>query len=393
MTKVSIIIPAYNQAQYLAQAIESALGQTHPDVEVVVIDDGSPDRTSEVCAPYRGRPNFKYVRQANAGLPGARNRGILESTGAYLCFLDADDAYQPEKVARQAALLDADPAVGWNYCDITLIDEHGRPAAEPFLVADAQRELSGDLFGSLLLSGYFPPHTVMVRRTVLDQVGPFEGSLGGHADYELWLRIAGAGFRAVFVPESLALYRVHSDSMSKDGQHMNATRLSALEMITRRYPERVAAGINQLQRGIHELYMVNRGLRGRQSQVPPASKPVDPREAELAILWRSKLEAGRALAALNQGPAGAKLMLEGIKAVETCGHPQILLEAITEIGAGLGPLDPGRARYLLGLALKLAESTQNIPGRDRAQRLLAALAEPMRAKAHSPAAPALAASR
>jgi glycosyltransferase involved in cell wall biosynthesis len=376
MTKVSIIIPAYNQAQYLPQTIESALDQTHADLEVVVIDDGSPDQTAEVCAQFRDRPNFKYVRQANAGLPGARNRGILESTGDYLCFLDADDAYRPEKIARQAALLDADPAVAWVYCDITMIDERGQPATNSFLVADSQRELSGDLFGSLLLSGYFPPHTVMIRRTVLDQTGPFDRELGGNADYELWLRVAGAGFRGIFIPEQLAIYRVHSNSMSKDGQHMEATRLAALGRITQRFPERVAAGVNQLQRGIHELFVANRWLRERPVEAPPPAIP--PREIELAILWRSKLEAGKALAALNQGAAGAKLMLEGIKAVESCGNPSILLEAITEISANLGRLDPGRARYLLGLAVKLAESMQRIPERDRANRLLAELAEPTR---------------
>ena len=209
MPRVSIIIPAYNQARFLAKAIESALGQTHSDLEVIVVDDGSPDNTAEVAARFDGSQNFKYVRQANTGAAGARNRGIRESTGDYLCFLDADDYYVPEKVARQAAQLDADPSLGWVYCDFTTVDQAGRPIDEQAPIAKHERQLDGDLFGSLMLSGYFPPHVVMIRRAVLDRVGLWEQEFGGHMDYELWLRVAGAGFNAGFIPEPLAVYRTH----------------------------------------------------------------------------------------------------------------------------------------------------------------------------------------
>src|ERR1051326_446413 len=124
MAKVSIIIPAYNQAQFLAAAIESALQQTHRDVEVVVIDDGSTDDTRQVAERFANR--IIYVYQENTGLPGARNRGIRESSGEYLCFLDSDDSYHSEKAQRQAELLDENPEIGFVYCDIITTDEAGQ---------------------------------------------------------------------------------------------------------------------------------------------------------------------------------------------------------------------------------------------------------------------------
>lgn len=261
MKTVSIIIPAYNQAQYLAQTIESALGQTYAAVEVVVVDDGSPDSTPEVAARFQGRPNFRYIRQENTGLGGARNRGIRESTGEYLCFLDADDYFHPEKVARQVALLEADASLGFSYCDIVTVDEKGRALENQFSVAQAGRELSGDIFPSLMLGGYFPPHTVMIRRMIVEALGGFDRELGGHADYDLWLRAAAAGHAAVFVAEPLAYYRTHGDSMSKDGLHMDRTKLETFRKLAEQYPEKLASALFKLQQVHGELFSANQWLR------------------------------------------------------------------------------------------------------------------------------------
>ena len=266
MSKVSIVIPAYNQARYLAQAIESALQQTHSDIEVVVVDDGSTDETPAVNERYLSNPYFRSVRQTNTGLPGARNRGISESTGDYLCFLDSDDYFLPEKVARQAAMLDASPELGFVYCDITTVDETGQPVTEQFSVANTQRELSGNLFTSLMLGGYFPPHTVMIRRRVLDLVGTFDPDLGGHADYELWLRVSGAGFKAAFIAERLVCYRTHPDSMSKDGLHMAETRLAAFRKLVRLYPDSMSMGLHRLQETNQDLLVANKWLQQQWSQ-------------------------------------------------------------------------------------------------------------------------------
>lgn len=261
MSKVSIIIPAYNQAHYLPDAINSALEQSHPDVEVIVVDDGSTDHTPDVTAEYADRPNVKLIRQANTGLSGARNRGFSEATGDYICFLDSDDYFSPDKVQKQAAMLDANPDLGFVYCDIVTVDPSGEPVAEQCTVERSDRVLSGNIFQSLLLGGYFPPHTVMLRRSILAELGGFDLDCGGHADYEFWLRISAAGHAACFQNEALAYYRTHPDSMSKDGPHMKATRIMAFRKIAERYPAVLARGLSAVQQMNEDLYKANAWLQ------------------------------------------------------------------------------------------------------------------------------------
>lgn len=281
MSKVSIIIPCYRQAQFLAATIESALAQTHRDLEVIVIDDGSPDHTAEVAARYASDPRFRYLRQENTGLPGARNRGLAETTGEYVCFLDSDDLLLPDKCRRQVEVLAANPKLGFVYCDITTIDEKGIVVPDQFSIAAVPRDLSGNLFGTLIQGGYFPPHTVMVRRSVLEAVGGFDPALGGHADYELWLRISGAGYPAHFIAERLASYRVHSASMSKDGRHMRDTRIATLNKIARLYPEQFGPGVDRLQQSIEDLFAANLWLRKQQEEAVVATAALPAGDGEV----------------------------------------------------------------------------------------------------------------
>jgi glycosyltransferase involved in cell wall biosynthesis len=115
---VSLIIPTYNYARCLHEAIESALAQTHPRVEIIVVDDGSTDDTPTVLAKYHGR--ITGLRQTNRGLAAARNTGLRVAGGDYVAFLDADDVMASNKLAEQAAVLDSDPKIGWTYCDIRM---------------------------------------------------------------------------------------------------------------------------------------------------------------------------------------------------------------------------------------------------------------------------------
>jgi GT2 family glycosyltransferase len=297
MAKVSIIIPAYNQARFLAAAIESALGQTHPDVETVVIDDGSTDNTPEVAGKFQARPSFKYVRQDNAGLPGARNRGVRESSGEYLCFLDSDDFYHPEKAARQAALLDANPDVAFVYCDVATVDENGQHVPEQDSISELPRQLSGDIFPALMMGGYFPPHAVMIRRSVLEAVGGFDPALGGHADYDLWLRVAGAGHRAVFQDVKLAFYRTHATSMSRDGAHMAETRRATFRKIARLYPDLVAEGLHALQQSNQDLFLSNQWLRQNWNDALEKAATLEPvaGDSDQQFLFTRKIDEARLL--------------------------------------------------------------------------------------------------
>ena len=154
MPRVSVIIPAFNQARFLDAAIGSALGQTHGDVEVVVVDDGSTDDTGQRLAAYARTPGVRIVRQANAGVGAARNAGFAASTGSLVCFLDADDYYHEDRLVRQVARFDERPDIGLAYCDIVRVDADGR-VADDYDVQHARTVLDGDIFESLLAGGYF----------------------------------------------------------------------------------------------------------------------------------------------------------------------------------------------------------------------------------------------
>lgn len=157
MPKVSVVIPVYRQAHYLAAAIASLLAQTLQDFEIIVVDDGSPDDVPGALARASADPRIKLVRQENKGLAGARNSGFAAATGDFLSFLDADDTYEPQKLEKQVHLLESSPDLGWVYCDIITTSATGEPLAEQFRIAEQPRELAGDIFGSLLQGGFSRP--------------------------------------------------------------------------------------------------------------------------------------------------------------------------------------------------------------------------------------------
>jgi hypothetical protein len=247
MALVSVIIPAFNQARFVRQAVRSALDQTHPWVEVIVVNDGSTDDTGDVLREFAEVAMVTTVTQANAGLPAARNRGLTEARGEFVCFLDSDDFLASSHIERLLEPLAVDPALSMAYCDVQFVNAAGEPA--------------GDIFESLLVGGYFPPHTMLVRKSAIDEAGAFQLDLGGHADYELWMRLAAGGHRAHYVDEKLANYRVYDGSMSKDREHMRRTRVDAIERVSRQFPARTASAISAVQELASDLFSANAWLR------------------------------------------------------------------------------------------------------------------------------------
>jgi glycosyltransferase involved in cell wall biosynthesis len=260
MSLISVVIPACNQARFVAEAVRSALAQTHPDVEVIVVNDGSTDQTAAVLSEFATHPQVRILTQASAGLPAARNRGLSRSGGQFVCFMDADDYLERDHLERLAAPLLRDAAVGFSYCDVQQIDEHGAPAGD-YSVAASRRHLSGDILDSLLAGGYFPTPAVLLRRAMLDVIGGFDAELGPHADYELWMRAAAAGWKALYVDAKLAKSRVGPGTTNRDAGNGRQTRVAALERIVRAFPARVAASLNSLQSMATELHTANRWLR------------------------------------------------------------------------------------------------------------------------------------
>ena len=204
--KVSIIIPAYNAARYIKEAVDSALAQTYPSVEVVVIDDGSTDDTKRILEPYIGAGKIKYVYQTNKGLAGARNTGIKNSSGEFIAFLDADDLFLPEKVAAQARVLEENRGYGVCYSDLT----HFTDTNPPTFFRHRYSYSSGNVFRELLKKQFINPLTVMARRSLFDEYGCFDEALRRSEDWDLWLRWAHAGVRFYYLPKVLAQYRIRS---------------------------------------------------------------------------------------------------------------------------------------------------------------------------------------
>lgn len=245
---VSIIIPCYNQAHFVRDALDSALAQDYPAFEVILVNDGSTDDLEAQVAGYRADARVRMIAQENRGLSAARNRGIQESRGDFVKFLDSDDWLAPTALTRLVQAFQTAPdqaELGLVYCDAMYVDVQGRPLPTQS-VAELRRVLSGDILPSLLVGGYFPPSTVLVPRRVLEQVGLFDERLRRVEDHELWMRMMCEGYRALFVPEKLTYYRRHSANISLDKAQVTETHLRVVEMITTRYPVRVARALHDL---------------------------------------------------------------------------------------------------------------------------------------------------
>jgi glycosyltransferase involved in cell wall biosynthesis len=288
MPKVSVILTIYNQAKFLRDAVSSVLGQSFADFELIAIDDGSEDESFEILASFSD-PRVRRVRQENRGVAAARNRGFKLSKGAYINFLDGDDYFGPDKLARQVEVLDSSPEIGLVFCDVTTVDAEGRPSSD-YTVKSGLRPFSENLLAALLAGGFMPPHAVLMRREVFEQVGMFDEdpSLAGNEDYDLWLRIAGEGHRAFFVDAKDAYYRIHGGNISLDRNRMSLSRRRVLARVTKKYPEKIAASLDAIQSIQRDLHVATQFLQSTLRQ----------REAEL-IKLRVELEAaeGRVSAA------------------------------------------------------------------------------------------------
>ena len=207
---VSVVIPNYNCGGFLPAALGSVFAQTYPEIEVLVVDDGSTDDSLRVLERYAGR--VRVLRQANAGVSAARNHGIRESRGALIAFLDADDLWDREKLAKQVPLF-ANPSVGLVYCAVEYIDEAGRSLGTNHTGRSGRVLRSIALLqGTVVLAG---GSTAVVRRECFDRVGGFDLELSTAADWDMWRRVA-CHYEVDLVREPLMKYRLRPSSMHRN---------------------------------------------------------------------------------------------------------------------------------------------------------------------------------
>jgi glycosyltransferase involved in cell wall biosynthesis len=225
--QVSVIIPCYNYARFLPDAVGSVLAQTFTDWELIVVDDGSTDTTAATARQLMARHPDRRMRvfqQPNVGPSAARNTGAERASGEYLLFLDADDMLAPTLLARTVAILREQPAVGFVYSGMRLFgqDRHVWPSA----AFDLPR---------LALDNYVLPHA-LVRRAAWAQVGGFDTMHFpyGFEDWDFWLRVATSGWRGWHIAAPLVAYRRHGPSLSGAGR---AHEWDARAQIIRKHPK------------------------------------------------------------------------------------------------------------------------------------------------------------
>jgi glycosyltransferase involved in cell wall biosynthesis len=233
---VTVVIPVYNGAAFVADAIESVLRQKHAPLELVVVDDGSTDETPQILSDFGNR--ISVWRQRNRGAPAARNAGIRSSRGEFLAFLDADDLYPDGYVQRFIEAAARVPEAEVFHCGWQAFDLEGHP----LYANETPLPLDADPFHQMLLTG--SPHTaaLFLRRSVLSRVGMFDESLAPQEDWDFWLRLAVSSARFQGVPGNVAIVRRRSSSMSgQAGSALGLTGLAVLERQLARHPTTCSA--------------------------------------------------------------------------------------------------------------------------------------------------------
>jgi len=226
---ITVVIPSYNCARWIGDAIGSVLGQSVQPSQIVIVDDGSSDDTEERVSLFDS-PLIQYVRQANQGVSAARNNGLARASGDLIAFLDADDAWHPRKLEIQVLALRRRPEfglVGTGVCDWPgALSDVGTVSDPPV------REID---WTSLVVKNYFTTSSIVARREAIDSVGPiaFDGRLQGPEDYDLWLRIAEK-WKVGNVNMPLTGYRSVAGSLGKQALTMETGMARILDKLAER---------------------------------------------------------------------------------------------------------------------------------------------------------------
>lgn len=224
MQKVSVVIPTYNRAKFIEDAIDSVIRQTYNDIEIIVVDDGSTDATPDILKKYGDR--IEVIRQKRMGVSSARNRGIKESRGEYIAFLDSDDIFYKRKLEIQMEVVTSNHAVFICYTNEKWIlnGEHKNQHAK-------HRKYSGWIFDRTLPLCIVSPSSAVIKRSVFDERGGFDEKFAVCEDYEFWIRLS-LHYPFHYIDMPLVIKRGgHPDQLSRKFWGMDRFRIRALEKI------------------------------------------------------------------------------------------------------------------------------------------------------------------
>lgn len=216
---VSVVIPSYNRAQYIPATLDSVLAQSFEDFEIVFVDDGSTDETKSILDSYIQKdPRVRYIWQENSERAVARTNGINNSQGKYVCLVDSDDLWYPDKLAKQVKTMEENSWVVFSYASVNRIDFDNNKLP----IASRQHDgFSGNVFEKLLMRNFIPSVTPMFLREVALRVGSQNSDFIPYEDWDFWLRISREG-EFYHIKEPLGDYRIHAD---QSVQNVNAEKI------------------------------------------------------------------------------------------------------------------------------------------------------------------------
>ncbi len=222
---VSIIIPAYNAELYIAETINSIVFQTHSNWELIIVNDGSKDKTEGIIQSFLKDKRIQYHYQENAGVSVARNNGYHFSSGKYVAFLDADDLWVPHRLKKMLEKFQQEASLGLVHSYMQIINENSERQQE------FHKGKEGHLLESLLLwngCNIPAPSSILVKREVLERVGGFDKDLSTAADQEFFFRVANS-YKVGMCKEVLGLYRVHGNNMHQNVSNMEKDHIRAYQ--------------------------------------------------------------------------------------------------------------------------------------------------------------------
>jgi glycosyltransferase involved in cell wall biosynthesis len=251
MSAVTVVIPAYNVARHIDEAIDSVRSQTMDEWSLVIVDDGSTDETPDRIRRHLDGGRIRLVQQQNRGVSAARNRGIAEADTEYVAFLDGDDAYEPTYLERMTARLAAEPELAFVCCDaFTFTDAHRRAHR-----CSQAYAMVPPVTLERVAARQFQVYTATTsRRRWLETVGGYDEALSSAEDLDLWLRILVAGGRAGFVGEPLAWYRIrHGATLSANTEGLLANTLTVYDKLRALDPKLAPICDCVTRQSVHDL--------------------------------------------------------------------------------------------------------------------------------------------
>jgi glycosyltransferase involved in cell wall biosynthesis len=212
MLRVSVVIPTYNRANLISEAIQSILDQTFQDYEIIIVDDGSTDNTKEIVQNFKNS-RLRYICQRNSGVSVAQNTGTKLASGEYIAFLGSDDMLMRDALKKAVDILDAHPEVAFSYGQAYHMDEYGRilslftPTCKHSCIRDGRDEIKELMFCTHISAA-------TIRRSCFDEIGGFNPAFGVSEDLEMWIRLAKK-WPVAYIAEPLIKYRVHANSIMR----------------------------------------------------------------------------------------------------------------------------------------------------------------------------------